>query len=156
MRILIVSDSHGNPQNVEKAINMLNPDHLIFLGDGEREIENLSYIYDKITFHIIRGNCDIMSNSPASDIEIIGGYKFFITHGHVFSVKTNTNNLIAAARDRNAKFVLYGHTHIPENTYLDGLYIINPGSCSCPIIGRPSCAYIDIVGDNILTNIVRL
>ena len=48
MRILIVSDSHGNPQNVEKAINMLNPDHLIFLGDGEREIENLSYIYDKI------------------------------------------------------------------------------------------------------------
>lgn len=156
MRILVLSDSHGNSFYAEKAIEMLCPDRLIFLGDGLREIENLSYIYSKIPFSAVRGNCDFYSDEPAADILNVGSHKIFFTHGHLYRVKDGTDTLLSAAKQRGADIALYGHTHIARTEYSEGVYIINPGSCSCPREGKRSCAYIDIIGNDILTNTVEL
>ena len=156
MRILVVSDSHGYSGNIEKAIKMLSPDKLIFLGDGLREIENLSYIYDNIDFHTVCGNCDLYADAPGADILDICGYRFFFFFFHLYRVKGGLETFTAAAKERGATFALYGHTHTAYTRYVDGMYIINPGSVSCPREGKPSCAYIDIIGKNILTNTVEL
>lgn len=156
MRILVLSDSHGNSAPAEKAIQLLNPDRVIFLGDGLREIENLSYIYNNIPFHTVRGNCDFMADEPAVDFMTVGQHKIFFTHGHLYRVKSGTEQLLESAKARNADIALYGHTHVAHTEYIDGMYIINPGSCSCPREGARSCAYIDFTGSDILTNTVDL
>ncbi len=156
MRILVISDTHGNSHNAEKAIEMLCPDKVIFLGDGEREMENLSYLYKDIQFYMVAGNCDFLSQLRTVDSMTVCGKRIMFTHGHPYGVKGGTGTLEKTARENGYDIVLYGHTHIPENRYDNGLYIINPGSASRPVFSRPSVAYIDFINDNILTNIVEI
>jgi predicted phosphodiesterase len=54
-----------------------------------------------------------------------------MTHGHKHWVKQGTEMLLAAARKKDAKAVLYGHTHMPDcRREEDGLWVLNPGSCN--------------------------
>ena len=68
--------------------------------------------------------------------------------------KFTTMNMIYAAREEKANILLFGHTHQAMTDYDDGLYIMNPGSCSGYYA---TYGVIDITpkGD-IVTNIVRL
>ena len=57
----------------------------------------------------------------------------FLTATHIdnlipYNVKFGYENIIAEAKRRNADIVLFGHTHNQYTEYLDGLYIMNPGS----------------------------
>ena len=153
MRILCISDSHGSTRNVEKAIDNLNPDMIIFTGDGAGEIENLSYIYDNIPFHIVKGNCDY-GEYETSELFEVRSKRIFITHGHFYNVKLSYNEIIKAANNYDADIVVFGHTHIAYQNYINGLFMLNPGSISGKGVQKPSCAYIDIVGNSVLTNIV--
>ncbi|MCI7805035.1 MAG: metallophosphoesterase family protein, partial [Oscillospiraceae bacterium] len=63
----------------------------------------------------------------------------------------------AKARSMGADIALYGHTHERFCAYEDGLYIMNPGSTSCPRDGRkPSFGIIDVSPSGIMTNIIDL
>ena len=59
-----------------------------------------------------------------------GGLLIFYTHGHLFSVKTGLYDLADAARARGADIALYGHTHEPALTQIDGVWLFNPGALS--------------------------
>ena len=50
------------------------------------------------------------------------------SYGHPYNVKFGYENIIAEAKRRNADIVLFGHTHNQYTEYIDGLYIMNPGS----------------------------
>ena len=80
------------------------------------------------------------------------GKKIFITHGHLYNVKYTLNNLYYAAREKNADIVCFGHTHNPMSEYVDGLYVLNPGSCHGY---GASYAYIDVTPQGIMTNILK-
>ena len=56
------------------------------------------------------------------------GKRIFFSHDHPYIVKFGYENIIAEAKRRNADIVLFGHTHNQYTEYLDGLYIMNPGS----------------------------
>ena len=86
----------------------------------------------------------------------IVGTKIFITHGHTLGVKNSTAVLSAAARQSDCKIALYGHTHVPNIKYEDGLYIVNPGSCARSRDGGNSYAVIDIRDNGILPTIIRI
>jgi predicted phosphodiesterase len=61
----------------------------------------------------------------------IGGVQMFMTHGHKHWVKSGTDLLLSAARNKNAQVALYGHTHVPDcRREEDGLWVLNPGSCN--------------------------
>ncbi len=154
MRILVLSDSHGSLSSIEKAIEQ-QPDarHIIFLGDGERDIENASYIYNDRSFHIVCGNCDFCSTLPTYKILNLGEKRIFICHGHTYGVKSSYEHLISAATAENADIVLFGHTHIAYTEYRDGLYIMNPGSLSRAC--QSSYGFIDITDSGTMTVIVR-
>ncbi len=151
MRILVISDSHGSLSSIENAIEQ-QPDakHIIFLGDGENDIENASYIYNDRIFHIVCGNCDFSSTKPDNQTLTICGKRIFICHGHHYGVKSSIERLISKAIAEKADIVLFGHTHTAYTEYRDGLYIMNPGS-----ISRSSYGFIDITESGIMTVIVH-
>lgn len=152
MRILVASDAHGRALPVEKAIENLKPDKLIYLGDGADRIEELSYIYDDIDFYIVGGNCDFGDRKLADEL-VVCKKKIFFTHGHMYDVSFGLDKLLAASKARGADIVLYGHTHVAYEQYIDGIYVLNPGSPTSPRQGKCSVGFIDITDKGIVTGI---
>lgn len=155
MRILVISDTHGDEYSLRQAIARQPEAQLIFhLGDGAREAQ---YIADDFPgkLRIVRGNSDFGYSSILSEtgIEVASGHRIFYTHGHRYNVKMGYYHIICAARERNAKILLFGHTHTPFCEYEDGLYILNPGSlANC----RQTYGIIDITPAGIVPNIVEM
>ena len=157
MRIVVISDSHGNGSVVDRIIrSQKNAEAIIFLGDVVTDIEDFVYEYTDKRFYIVSGNCDRFSEYRTTEVAKIGGVNIFITHGHTLGVKGGIGILATAARQQNCKIALYGHTHIPNIKYDDGLYIVNPGSCSRSRDGGNSYAVIDIRDNGILPTIIRI
>lgn len=157
MRLLVISDSHGHGYTVDKIIRA-NPEagEVFFLGDVVSDIEDLTYEYSERNFHIVRGNCDGFSQYPDRDIVQVNGIDILYTHGNSFGVKGGTDKLLEYAKNSGCKMVLFGHTHIALSEYKNGIYIVNPGSCSKARNGNNSYAVIDVLPNGILTNIIYL
>lgn len=157
MRILVISDSHKRSDIIEKILySQPNAEHVFFLGDNENDIEDMPYIFPDKEFHILSGNCDYFSTFPSSDMITVLGKKIFYTHGHTLSVKYGIGNLLKTAKDNGCDIALYGHTHTANIVYEDGVYIVNPGSCSQPRDSRASYAVIDIEKNGIMPIIVEV
>ena len=158
MRIIAISDTHGNYSALSSVfLRNSDADWFIHLGDGERElnrfiIEHPEYI-EKVLH--VSGNCDVGSLSPEYVVlPLSNGHKLFATHGHTVGVKGGLDRLKGRAEKLECDIVLYGHTHVRQNTFADGLYILNPGSASCPHDGRkPSFGTVDISDAGVLLNI---
>ena len=155
MRILVLSDTHGDFNSMLRAIDaQKNAEVIIHCGDGKAQVDALAEKFPDKKIIAVRGNCDFGAKYPDVQNVEVGGKKIFVTHGHLFQVKFTPYNLICAARENKADIVCFGHTHCAMNEYEDGLYIMNPGSCHgyCASYG-----YIDITDNgDIVTNIVRL
>ena len=130
MRILVVSDSHGSSTFLCKAIRQEgNFSMLVFLGDGAGDVaEALPLLGGKPVLQV-RGNCDLGYPDLAEHLVTQeGGKMLFCTHGHRQYVKYGEQTLIDKAREAHADIALYGHTHVPVQHYIDGLYVCNPGA----------------------------
>lgn len=145
MKYLIVSDIHGAYDSVEFILDKFNKekcDYILLLGDvlyhGPRNdlpnnyapkkcIELLNPYSDKII--CVKGNCEAEVDQMVLKFKILDSYDEKINdilchleHGHHLDLYNG-----------NAKLVLYGHTHIPDNTYDErGFQRINPGSITIP------------------------
>lgn len=158
MKIIVMSDSHRMYRPLEKIFSQYSADSYIHLGDGEDEINMIAGQFpDKKIFHV-KGNCDISSlNGNELFIELADNCRIFATHGHLYNVDFSLDDLKHKASEYGANIALYGHTHKRFCTYEDGLYIMNPGSASCPRDGKsPSFGIIDVSPSGIMTNIVEL
>lgn len=153
MRILVVSDTHGNTKALCRAIEeQPTARTVIFLGDGLRDAEDAQTRYPDRTIYTVPGNCDFAVLDPKVREETLGGKRFFFTHGHIYDVKYGLYRLDLAARQYNADVALFGHTHQPYQEYADGLYLFNPGSLGY----GGTYGYVDIVGGGVVTNVVSL
>ena len=132
MKILIVSATHRQHRNLEKAIEKERPfDMLIHLGDVEGGDDYIAALAECPTY-FVRGNNDFFSDLPAEDELMVEGYHIFITHGHAYYVSMGEERLIQEAKERDADIVMYGHTHRPSCRKDENLLILNPGSMSYP------------------------
>lgn len=153
MRIVVLSDSHGDPMGVrEILLTQQTAEAVIFCGDGISDIENLRSSFPEKAFYIVRGNCDWGANIEKIGTVTLESVKIFYTHGHIFNVKYSDYEVKERARDCGATILLYGHTHIPLTDYDDGLYIMNPGSCRSSM---GTYGIIDITKNGIVTNIIN-
>ncbi len=153
MRILVVSDTHGNTGALCRAIEeQPTARTVLFLGDGLRDAEDAQARYPDRTIYTVPGNCDFGGIAPKVREETLGGKRFFFTHGHIYDVKYGLYRLDLAARQYKADIALFGHTHQPYEEYADGLYLFNPGSLGY----GGTYGYVDIVGGGVVTNIVTL
>ncbi|MBR1528376.1 MAG: metallophosphoesterase [Oscillospiraceae bacterium] len=161
MKIIVISDTHGNYQALQK-VTLLHEDADMFihLGDGERELYQLfnTLPWTEQKFHCLKGNCDYsqeMTLFRTLTLDLPYGHKIFAAHGDHFQVKFGTARIAYEARQNQADIVLYGHTHVSDCRYEDGLYILNPGSLCLPRDGKkPSYALLDVSEKGILANIV--
>lgn len=153
MRILVLSDSHGMPSRILDAVEAHpEAEALIFLGDGERDLDTVENYYHSLPNVIkVAGNCDFSSSLPLLRVVTLSGKKIYCTHGHAEHVKYGTDELLLRARQEGADIVLYGHTHTGVTCYDDGLYIMNPGSIRDGHYGM-----IDIVPGGIMLNEAKL
>ena len=158
MKILLLSDSHGNLSGVQTAVKKYgkNADVIVHCGDsgrGEAQwlIENCS---DDRKVICVCGNCDFSSALGYTEFLEAAGHKILITHGHHYSVKYGLEKLSYAAEEEGCDMAFYGHTHIANDETLGCVRMINPGSA-----GRygGTCAVVELdEKGNVLVNHVRL
>lgn len=132
MKVLIVSDTHGRDEKLEKAVLAEAPfDYLIHCGDVEgREffIEALA----ECPCTIVAGNNDFFSDLPREEELELAGIRMLVTHGHYYGVSMDLYGLVDEAKSRGCQVVLFGHTHRPVAEEKGGVLVINPGSLSYP------------------------
>lgn len=160
MRIIVISDTHGNYSALESVFSRnSDADWFFHLGDGERDLDRFlteNPAYTERAVHVC-GNCDLCSLSPGFFILPVPGHRIFASHGHIFGVKSGIERIKNAARQNECDIVLYGHTHVRLCRYEDGMYIMNPGSASCPHDGtKPSFGHIDISDAGVVMNIASV
>ena len=129
MKILICSDSHTRLDYFQKVIDLEEPEMIIFGGDHSTDAIDMSLVYSEIPFKIVRGNTDYF-DKDTRDIEIfeVNGKKVFLTHGHLFGVKSNLNEIEKKAVSENADICIFGHTNREYMKEIDGVTYLNPGA----------------------------
>lgn len=154
MKLLIFSDSHGELSHMRYAIDREKPDYVFHLGDHDRDAEDLMRDYPTLPLVYVRGNCDGFSDTPLTRIVTLGGFRFYLCHGHTLGVKGGLLRACYAAREQRADFLLYGHTHEAHDEQEQGLRILNPGACGYG--PYPTCAVVTIEGGVCKSKILEL
>lgn len=132
MKILVVSDSHGNFDNVRQAIGKEAPiDMLIHAGDVEGDLVRELGSKRDYDLHVVSGNMD-WGEYPEEEVIDLGKHKIYLTHGHHHGVAYNRNALVEDARENGCDIAIFGHTHVPFLDTIDGVLVLNPGSVSRP------------------------
>lgn len=154
MRILVVSDTHGDAAALRRAL-LAQPkaEVVIHLGDGQDDLDQVRFSFPGRTYLQVKGNCDWGSSLPATGEFEAEGARIFYTHGHAYGVKSGDYTIISAAREHKADILLFGHTHQPREDYEDGLHIMNPGRLSG---WEPTYGVIDITPQGIVLNVIKL
>jgi putative phosphoesterase len=152
MKILVISDTHGDINKAEEVIKSNNGINLIIhLGDYYRDAQKLASRFPEIPIEYIYGNSDFLIDGiPAEKVLELKGKKIFITHGHRYSVNWDYDKLYKKAEEMNVDILLFGHTHVPELVTRKNYYIVNPGSISDPRDdSNESYAIIDIDNERV-------
>ena len=74
MKILVLSDSHGNLTNMELAVERTNPSLIFHLGDCWRDGERLHEQFPDIPLEQVPGNCDCRPGELAEKLLILRSY----------------------------------------------------------------------------------
>ena len=150
MKILLVSDTHGNDCHLEEAILKEYPfDYLIHCGDVEGSEDYIHEITDA-PVTIVKGNMDYYGDLPREEVLILQGHRILVTHGHLYDVSAHYfGGLCEAAKRRHCEAVFFGHTHQPCVDEENGILTVNPGSLTYPRQSgrKPSYMVIEAVID---------
>ena len=120
MKILLVSDSHGNNTALDR-LAIMYPNMDLYLHAGDSEATSAS-IYP---FQSVLGNCDYYGDFPRfMELSVPGG-KLYIEHRpRIYSSD------LARLKERGVRLYIYGHTHKRDDSEILGIRIINPGAIS--------------------------
>ena len=141
----LISDTHGlvRPQ----ALVALEGSGLILhAGDvcGEDVVEALSAIAPTLA---VAGNCDDDPVLPAHRLQVVGGVRILLHHGHL-------------AVDESAHrpdVVVTGHSHVPRIALEQGVLRVNPGSAGPRRFGLPvTVARLVVAGGRATAELVEL
>lgn len=131
-KVLVISDTHGNTDNLDKILPLVKPlDQLIHLGDVGRDADYIEVVAE-CACCFVAGNNDFYSTLPKERLIKLNGVPVFLTHGHYYYVNSRKDFIRSAAVQRGARIALFGHTHVPYLEEDDTILVANPGSLSLP------------------------
>ena len=149
MKILIVSDSHGDKEILLSVITKENPDKVFFLGDYISDIYEVESLLN-VDICAVKGNTDVGANGVENIILNIYNQRILLTHGHKYNVNQTMYKLYLKAQENSIDYVFFGHTHRYEDFIENGIKFINPGSISKPRDGdKGTYAIMDIQADEV-------
>jgi putative phosphoesterase len=131
MKIGLISDTHNNIVNLDKAIKKLRElgaEKIIHLGDNYTDIDEIGetrILRVPGVFSECYQNPDILNRIVC----YFSGWRVLITH----TVSSHENDLRGDIKpeeyiqNKIIDVVLYGHTHIPDIKKEDKIIFINPG-----------------------------
>ena len=122
MKIVVVSDSHGNREILDRIVQM-NPKVDVFLHAGDSELSR----FEIAPYISVKGNCDYEDCFPLY-LNIKTPYgKLYICHGNRLATLTKEK-----MDEMGVKIFVFGHTHMKMAEKIDDCYIFNPGSTTLP------------------------
>ena len=146
MKYLVLSDSHGNVDNMVRAVKLVKPQGIIHLGDGWRDVEELRELFPSLPLEQVPGNCDFGRFEALERV--------LIAHGHTLGVKTGLLRAQYRALEMNADILLFGHTHVPLVDAASRPMMMNPGSIGDP--RRPTYGVLEFRDGQIYPSVFRL
>ena len=162
MKIGVISDTHikDSTRKLPAALLDAFKDCGLILHAGD--LVDLSVIdqLKKITkVKAVRGNMDLPKTQAAlQDRKILDlcGKKICLMHG-----RGSPKNLINALKESFSKYkpdvIVFGHSHVPMNEYVDGVLFFNPGSATDTIFSPyRSYGILEIAKGKIKADIYRL
>lgn len=129
LKLLVMSDTHGDNAIIRQVV-AANPevDAIFHCGDSELPANDQALK----GIHVVQGNCDLEGTFPEEKTVDVEGTRIYITHGHLFRVKSTLMPLKYRAEEVGADLVLFGHSHL-LGTEKDGdVLFLNPGSLKLP------------------------
>lgn len=150
MRIGLISDTHGNLESAHRAWRVMTEGGeiacVLHAGDYIRDARALAEEWP-VPIHAVRGNNDLWDTGDDVLILEFVGHRIMLVHGHEHRVSRSRDltTLAAAARKEGAQVAVFGHSHVPRITEIDGVMLVNPGSTSRPRDGHgPTCAVLTV------------
>ncbi len=128
MKILVVTDSHGNFQNLLNVYEREQPQIVFCAGDHSTDVEDLSFLKEEAEYYIVRGNCDYYDTRHEDILKLeVEGKSILLAHGHYYGVKSGYDLIRKEGENQDVDLVVFGHTHIP---YLEEgkPTLFNPGA----------------------------
>lgn len=151
VRLLVISDTHGYLEAARRAVRKGPWDHVIHLGDSALDAVSLAAELG-IDIVALRGNNEYPgADEPLDELVFeAGGARFYAVHGHELDLNhwddklaDNLSELARRAAAAGAKAALFGHTHVPMVSEMQGVLLVNPGGIS---LGdrRKTCAVVTV------------
>lgn len=130
MKVLVVSDSHGDREILVELIERYKDkvDQIFHCGDSE--LEATDSVWDSMM--TVRGNMDFTDEYKLTQIADVKNERIFMAHGHRFNVNYSMQALVYAAEAENADYAFFGHTHQAKSEKINNMIVLNPGSISEP------------------------
>ena len=133
MRVLIISDSHGDRRYMDEAIERTKPALICHMGDALGDDIHIQAM-GECPLRIVRGNCDMdpsLSNFLEFELE---GHQILMAHGHTFGGGSESieREMKKKAMEDGCDIIMYGHTHVPVIREEKDCTFLNPGSISRP------------------------
>lgn len=129
MKIVVLSDTHGDAEVISTVFNQ-EQDADVFFHCGDSE---LSYNDDHFNDMIrVKGNCDFDNDFEHDIIVNLDDRKVFITHGHLYDIKTSLAKVSEKAQETGVDFVFFGHSHLLGAEVINDVLFLNPGSLTLP------------------------
>ena len=128
LKILVLSDNHGQTETMDKIIKKENPDYKIHCGDYLIPKKEMQKRFD----YFVLGNNDM----DAGDISLkfqIGEFKFKLLHGHTLGMDIYSDDkLLENIKDKDYDALIFGHLHVPINKSKNNKTVFCPGSSNYP------------------------
>ena len=128
MKLLVLSDSHGDLRQMVCAVEQTRPDRIVHLGDCWRDAERLREEFPAAALEQVPGNCDCRPDEALEKLLFLADKRVLICHGHTYGVKQSLLRAGLAAEEQNLDLFLFGHTHRPLWDWRGKTLFVNPGS----------------------------
>lgn len=135
MKVAVMSDSHDNTDNIEKAAeiaNRYNCGMLFHLGDlvSPDAAERLN-LFNGLVKGVF-GNCDSQQQEIQRIFNCMGGEieqppLRFEMEGKNIVMLHEPYNLDQLVEEQHSDFIFYGHLHKVDYRKIGGTYVLNPG-----------------------------
>ena len=135
MRIGVVSDTHlsrGNCELPAKLVKELKKCNLIIHAGDLVDIGVLDLLNKISKVYAVCGNMDcdnVSSKLGVKEILNVEGKKICVMHGY-----GHPDNFVDILKNEffseKPDIIIFGHSHVPKNEYIDGVLFFNPGSAT--------------------------